>query len=112
PGDVVGVEVVAEGGPEVETRVAGQRFGVDGEPGGAVGGEDVLVVQVPVQEPVARFTGDLTDGGRAVGDDPAGLRVGDALQDGRGALQHAPGDVAEAAAGGCRGGVQPGQEAG
>src|SRR5689334_461671 len=44
PGDLVGVEAVVEGGPEVESGVAGEGLGVDGEPGGAVGGEDVLVV--------------------------------------------------------------------
>ena len=83
-------------------------FGVDGEPGGAVGGEDVLVLQVPVQESVAGFVDDFAYGGGAVGDGSAGLWVGDAGEGLGGLVQHGSCDVAEVAyagGGGLRGQV-------
>lgn len=113
PGDLARVETVVDGRQQLEAGVAGQRLGVDGEPGGAVRGEHVLEVQVPVQEPVAGFVHDLAHGGRAVGEQAAGLRVRDALQRPRGLVEHGPGDVAEAAHGRrCRGGGEVRQQVG
>ncbi|CAM5536574.1 hypothetical protein SFUMM280S_04789 [Streptomyces fumanus] len=97
PAGLGGVVAVVQGGHQVEPGVAGERLGVDGEPGRAVGGEDVVVVQVPVEQPVPGFVRDLAEGGGAVPDQPPRQGSGNPGERPRRALQHAPRNVPEVA---------------
>lgn len=96
------VPPAVQGRPQVEPGVAGQRFGVDGEPWLTLGGEDVVVVQVPVQHPVAGLADQLGHGRRPVEQEPTVRGVGEG-PDGPGDLfEHLRGDVAEAPQSGWR----------
>ena len=81
--------------------------------GGAAGGEDVLVVEVPVEEAVAGVGGDFAQGCRAVLEEGAGLGVRELVEGSWCLVQHSCRDVAEAAdARRGRYGGQVGQEVG
>lgn len=104
PADLAGPEAVAERGTELEAGVACERLGVDGDPGRALGGEDVVVVEaaqdivvveVPVQETVARLARHLAHRGGAVPDRAPVGRVRDPAQGVRYPFQDPRRDVPE-----------------
>lgn len=56
------VPPAVQGWPQVEAGISGERLGVNGEPRLALRGEDVAVVQVSVEDPVAGFADQFCQG--------------------------------------------------